>query len=693
MTSNWIRWAVLSVFASWTSWAWCYQANPATRTVTVSPQASPAATTSDVNAAASYLRNRADQGSVWTWRFMPGRYVLTASIYRPGLKNVRLVSDPQNPAQLFKDASWNSSANEYLIDMRYCENLALIGFEIYGKTEVFPVYPATPPWGDQGVQFASCDTVTVNRNRFFNIGNGALRVTTMAGDPIKGVNSFNTVVTNNLFDNIYQITTTSNDAEHGGTANYRMANNVIRRLHGSVKFATRTAGARDVVIVDNLFDGSARYGLEINNYEKMEIRGNVFQDIASVAINIYTAGDERLVPKPFPWGSNFTITGNIIRNAGRGIDYRHTPFWDGSNHVPSNVVIENNSLDGIDLPSDPLYPAIYVTGSPINALRVAGNRFHHLSNGKMLSSMPSGAVVANNALLPTRATRDLSGNLTSELLWQNPANGAVAQWPLASAWSPGTFAPPAEWTIAVVGDIDGESRADLLVRNSNGQVAAMLGASPSLVRPLAALDNSWQLAASADVNGDGRSDLVWRNASQGIVVIWYMKLENDTLSWQRTTLGMDAAWQLITASDFDGDGKADILWREPHTANTMVWLMNGSTIKNRITLLLDATSYMVAAGDFDSDGQSEIVMRNPVTGLVTLVFGAASGQPRVESFAGPEPASWQTGAVGDFDGDGRTDIAWRHATTRSINVWYMNGSAIRATATFDGPERTWALIR
>jgi FG-GAP repeat len=40
---------------------------------------------------------------------------------------------------------------------------------------------------------------------------------------------------------------------------------------------------------------------------------------------------------------------------------------------------------------------------------------------------------------------------------------------------------------------------------------------------------------------------------------------------------VDNSWKISGTSDFDGDGKSDILWRNDNGA-VETWLMNGSTV-------------------------------------------------------------------------------------------------------------------
>ena len=39
----------------------------------------------------------------------------------------------------------------------------------------------------------------------------------------------------------------------------------------------------------------------------------------------------------------------------------------------------------------------------------------------------------------------------------------------------------------------------------------------------------------------------------------------------------DLNWSVAEIGDFDGDGKADILWRNQTTGQDAIWFMNGAT--------------------------------------------------------------------------------------------------------------------
>src|SRR5947207_4051214 len=63
-------------------------------------------------------------------------------------------------------------------------------------------------------------------------------------------------------------------------------------------------------------------------------------------------------------------------------------------------------------------------------------------------------------------------------------------------------------------------------------------------------------------------------------------------------------------SDFNGDGKADILWQDT-SGSRALWLMNGTTFGSSIFLSSVATSWSsVGSGDFNGDGQADILWQN-----------------------------------------------------------------------------------
>src|SRR5438094_516839 len=128
--------------------------------------------------------------------------------------------------------------------------------------------------------------------------------------------------------------------------------------------------------------------------------------------------------------------------------------------------------------------------------------------------------------------------------------------------------------------------------------------------------------APMDFDGDCKSDILWRNSATGEDYLWLMNAQAIVSQGSLTTLG-DPAWQIQGTGDFDGDGKADILWRNALTGENYIWLMNGLTIASQGSInVVDPTSgwQVQGIGDFDGDGKADILWRNSSTGENYVYF-------------------------------------------------------------------------
>jgi hypothetical protein len=77
---------------------------------------------------------------------------------------------------------------------------------------------------------------------------------------------------------------------------------------------------------------------------------------------------------------------------------------------------------------------------------------------------------------------------------------------------------------------------------------------------------------SSDFNGDGKSDILWQN-DNGQVAIWEM---NATTVIAGAVIGNPGpSWEVIATGDFNGDGKSDILWQND-SGEVDIWEMNGT---------------------------------------------------------------------------------------------------------------------
>ncbi|WP_319799192.1 VCBS repeat-containing protein, partial [Nitrobacter sp.] len=92
---------------------------------------------------------------------------------------------------------------------------------------------------------------------------------------------------------------------------------------------------------------------------------------------------------------------------------------------------------------------------------------------------------------------------------------------------------------------------------------------------------AWHIQESGDFNGDGKADILWRSDA-GQVAVWFMDGAHVSNATAVSTLSN--AWQVETTGDFNGDGKDDILWQNTATGQAVEWLMNGATVAGTVDL-------------------------------------------------------------------------------------------------------------
>ncbi|MBN1916661.1 MAG: FG-GAP repeat protein [Verrucomicrobia bacterium] len=286
---------------------------------------------------------------------------------------------------------------------------------------------------------------------------------------------------------------------------------------------------------------------------------------------------------------------------------------------------------------------------------------------------------------------DFNGNGKADLLWYNGTTGQVGIWLIngytfAGGGVPASLDPSEGWTIKGVGDFNGDGKDDVLLRETTtGQVAMwfMNGLRLAAAGVITTVDpaSGYEIKGVGDLNGNGKDDIVWHNTTTGEVAVWLMNGGNIAAAGVARTVDPASSYEIQHVADYDGDGRADILWRKTDTGAVAVWIMNGtSLVRGGTPGTVDPASAwtLKGTGDFDGDAKADLVWYEATTGYVGIWLLNGTSLRRGGVPAAVNPADgWEIKGVGDFNGDGKADLVWRSDISGSVAVWLMNGLSLR----------------
>jgi Bacterial pre-peptidase C-terminal domain/CARDB len=220
---------------------------------------------------------------------------------------------------------------------------------------------------------------------------------------------------------------------------------------------------------------------------------------------------------------------------------------------------------------------------------------------------------------------DTNKDSKSDILWRQKSTGIVAIWLLDANTASGIAAvsraqqvtAPIDLNYKIVAftDMTGDGKADLVWRNATGgkvafweidgaDIATLPGGGYTAATREVAFNvpADYFIAGVADFDGDKKGDLLWRNNNNGFVGVWLTDLTSSTgFKLQREfavlnattsvedTVSPDGRYTIEAVKDFNGDGRADIFWRNISLGETGVWTIKSFPTAANGKILLDLT--------------------------------------------------------------------------------------------------------
>jgi hypothetical protein len=283
-------------------------------------------------------------------------------------------------------------------------------------------------------------------------------------------------------------------------------------------------------------------------------------------------------------------------------------------------------------------------------------------------------------------TGDFNGDGKSDILLRDDTSSGASQGVIddylsnsggnwTDNWSNATGGADLTWKIAAVGDFNGDGRADILWQKDGGGTSDWLGTPTG-----GFTDNggvaylnvgpSWNVVGVGDFNGDGRADILWRN-NDGIISDWLAQGDGSFVDNGANSAASVPSWHPIQVADFNGDGRADILWHQDGTDIYSEWLgtSSGGFFDNGSTAAFGVSGdwKVVAAADINGDGKSDILWRND-SGLLCEWVGTSTGAFNSTGPCWALPTNYRIAAIGDFNGDHCDDVLWRN-TAGVVSNW------------------------
>ena len=288
---------------------------------------------------------------------------------------------------------------------------------------------------------------------------------------------------------------------------------------------------------------------------------------------------------------------------------------------------------------------------------------------------------------------NISLDSLNDLLWRNPTTGETVLWqtnlgPTTRNYtvSNAAYDNSLDWRYYAGADFDQDGNTDYVwynIKTGQFDIWKMNGTNidkvTTAVIPQAfnngILDTTWKIEDVSDYTGDSKPDILWRNVKTGQVVYWEMN-EFRPVKAELIQTVADLNWEIEAVDKFTGETQKSIFWRNKQTGQMVLWRMSGTKLNTIVPIdlnLKDLTWKVVATTDLNGDGNSDIVWQNQVTNAATVWYMNRTGLASWKFLPTPTEG-FRVKAAGDFNQDGINDLFLSNAFSGQNQIWYFQQS-------------------
>lgn len=199
-------------------------------------------------------------------------------------------------------------------------------------------------------------------------------------------------------------------------------------------------------------------------------------------------------------------------------------------------------------------------------------------------------------------------------------------------------------------------------------------------------------SANLDFDGDSKADILWRN--QNTNVNWLWRMSGQSISQSTSINTIPNYWDIVGRGDFNGDGLSDVLWRNNVSGRNWVYLMDGQhiTTSAEINYVTDLDWEVKGVNDFNGDGKDDIIWRNKLSGRTWIYLMDGKTITKSIGSQSVNDLNWIIVATGDMNGDSKADVVWRHKLSGQNYIWLMDGSNIFDQYVLNKVGTSWQIV-